>query len=133
MTEISHGGKRQGAGRPKGSVKINSELQRAFREHSQTAIDAIVAIAEEPEHPQQLKACEIILQRGYGAPTASNEAEEIVNDFLSGKISAIKAGLLMESKSLKIGPMLNSYISQELQVLKDKRPFLAKAEPLPLP
>lgn len=133
MSEIKHGGKRDGAGRPKGSVKINSELQKAFREHSQAALDAIVDIADNPEHPQQLKACEIILQRGYGAPTASNEAEEIVNQFLNGDISAIKAGLLIEAKALKIGPMLNSYIHQELQVLKDKRPFLAQAEPLPLP
>ena len=133
MTDTKHGGKREGAGRPKGSVKLNGELQKAFREHSQKAIDAIVAIADNPEHHQHLKACEIILQRGYGAPTASNEAEEIVNQFLNGEISAIKAGLLMESKSLKIGRMLYTYIHQELQTLKDKRPFLAKAEPLPLP
>ena len=131
MTENSHGGKRSGAGRPKGSVKINSELQQQFREHSQTALNSIVSIAEDPEHQHHLKACEIILQRGYGNSTATPEADEIISQFIAGEITAINAGLLMESKGLKVGSMLSKYISREYDIAAKGQPIFDNYEKLP--
>lgn len=109
----SWGGCRQGAGRPPHSKSISNELREAFREHTQTALDAIVSIANDANHPQHFKALELILNRGYGSPVAFSEAESIITDYLAGTITAEYAGLLLESHGLTVGRELRSKINDE--------------------
>ncbi len=126
------GGIREGAGRPKGSTKISSELQEAFREHTATAVQAVVAIAEDKAHAQHLKACELILNRAYGTSPPTNEADSIVELFMNEEITAIKAGLLLESRGLKVGALLQKYINRELRIVEEKNGLsLGVPEPLP--
>lgn len=126
------GGKRTGAGRKVGSKGIDHALREQFKEHTQTALDGIVAVATDKTHQHHLKACEIILKRGYGEPSNADSVD-IIDAFLGGEISAIKAGLLLESRGLKVGEMLNKYIMRELLVIRDSERTFGKSEPLPIP
>lgn len=114
-----HGGKREGAGRPKGSVSVAHELRAKAREHTQTALDAIIEILGDASHPQRLKAAEIILERGYGRSTPDNPAEQIIGRFMDGEISAIKAGLLLEANGLQAGVLMQQHIEREVRRFDD--------------
>lgn len=129
----NHGGKRSGAGRPRGSSAIPNELKEAFQEHTQTAIDGIVKVAGNPDHAQHLKACELILNRGYGAPKPAPEIEPIISAFLDGTISALKSALLIESLGLKVPKYIDKYASQEIKQHRDNQPFSIHAPPMPMP
>lgn len=128
MTESKHGGKREGSGRPKGSIKINAKLQESFREHTETALKSIVDIAKDKGHQHHLRACELILNRGYGTTTATTEASDIIDMYLNDDISAIRAGLLLESKGLKVGELLSKYITNERLVASKNEGFTIGAK-----
>lgn len=113
MNNNQHGGRRSGSGRPKGRKSISNELRLAFQEHTETALNGIVAIARDTNHPQHFKALQLILERGYGSPSAINEAEQIISDYLSESITAENAGLLLESCGLTVGRQLSSRINDE--------------------
>lgn len=116
-----HGGKREGAGRPKGSVCAAAhELRAKAREHTQTALDAIIEILGDPLHPQRLKAAEIVLERGYGRSITDSPAEAIIGRFLSYEISAVKAGLLLEAADLKVGVLMQKHIDREIRRFDDQ-------------
>ena len=71
-----------------------------------------------------MKACEIILNRGYGTATATPEADEIISQFIDGDITAIRAGLLLESKGFKVGNMLHRFIINEIMINNASKPML---------
>lgn len=129
----NHGGKRDGAGRPKGSNSIPNELKEAFQEKSQIAIDGIIKVAGNPDHPQHLKACELILNRGYGIPKPTPEIEPVISAFLDGEISALKGALLIESLGLKVPKYIDRYAAQEIKQHKDSQPFNLHAPSIPMP
>ena len=112
------GGKRENAGRPKGSTSINQETRALFQEHTETAIQAIVAIANDEKHTDRLKACNTLLERGYGRSTAIPETLGILERFIDNDISAIQAGLLIEAHGLDVPPLLTKYVDNELKVFK---------------
>lgn len=116
-----HGGKREGAGRPKGSVCAAAhELRAKAREHTQEALGAIIEILGDALHPQRLKAAEIVLERGYGRSITDSPAEAIIGRFLSYEISAVKAGLLLEAADLKVGVLMQKHIDREIQRFDDQ-------------
>lgn len=75
-----NGGKREGAGRPKGSIKnIASYAEKLHigelaREHTKMAINTLVELAESAENENvRVSAAGQILDRGYGRPSQSHE------------------------------------------------------------
>ncbi len=92
------GGIRQGTGRPKGSTSINSELRAAAQEHTKDALGVLVSIMLETGHPNQLKAAEMVLARGYGEPKPEPPSYQIISDFMAGDISAITASIMLEAE-----------------------------------
>lgn len=114
MINNQRGGKREGAGRPKGSVNIPDDVRDLFRQHTEQAVESLISIASDTQHPQQIKALQMILERGWGTPKATNDGEPIIRDYLAGIITAEQAGLLLESKGITTGKRLNSRIVSEM-------------------
>lgn len=134
---MSHGGKRTNAGRPKGSTSINAELRDKFKEHTDDAVQALVDIAKDPQHHDRLKAASLILDRAHGTAGAHNPAEGIIQKFMDGEISAIQAGLLLESAGVKVPELMQRYFDNEV-ACKLHNPaetfnFDLNAKPDPLP
>lgn len=73
------GGKRPGAGRPKGSRSAATKEQQATisdlaKSHGQSALDALVQIATSGEsEAARVSAANAILDRGFGKPVQSME------------------------------------------------------------
>lgn len=70
------GGARPGAGRPKGKVnEAKRKLASMAQEHAEEALQALVAIATNPEEQAgaRVSAATAILDRGYGKPHQSME------------------------------------------------------------
>jgi hypothetical protein len=68
------GGKRAGAGRPKGAVdrattEQKATLEELARSHTETAINVLVQVAQASESDAaRVSAASVILDRGYGRP-----------------------------------------------------------------
>lgn len=63
-----NGGKRQGAGRPKGSVnKSTSEMRKLAGKYSEKVFKELARLATEAESEQaRVSACKELLDRAYG-------------------------------------------------------------------
>lgn len=73
-----HGGKRPGAGRPKGAVNVTTKEHRAIlsdlaREHTGTALNALVEVAAKGSDSARVAAATAILDRAYGKPVQTND------------------------------------------------------------
>lgn len=80
---MAHGGKREGAGRPKGATnKHSKEIQEAAREHTDEALKTIIEIMnnEDNQASVRLNAAKLILERGYGRIPTEPEVEEAENE-----------------------------------------------------
>lgn len=67
----TRGGKREGAGRPKGAVsKATADIKAAAGEYSERALNALVRIMDDEEAPAaaQVAAANAILDRAHGKP-----------------------------------------------------------------
>lgn len=98
------GGKRPGAGRPKGSKDTATREQGATlaelaRANTKVALQALVAIASKGEsEAARVSAATAILDRGYGKPTQSHEhsgpnggpIEMLSDSELNARIDALK-------------------------------------------
>jgi hypothetical protein len=77
----SHGGMREGSGRPAGAVnKATSELKlnlsELAREYTQDALNAIVGVMNTSlSDSARIAAATAILDRGYGRPTKTTSLE----------------------------------------------------------
>ena len=77
------GGRRPGAGRPKGRTDLAGfrqlkDIEERAREHSDTALAALVAVAEQDEsYAARVAAATALLDRGYGRP---KQAVELSSD-----------------------------------------------------
>lgn len=118
-----HGGKRDNAGRKKGSG-MSKETRDLFRDNATSAINSIVAIASDPSHQHHFKACELVLNRAYGQGASVN-TEAIMQSFIDGEINAIRAGLLIEAVGGKVQNQLLSFINAEKKKQKSGSDFLA--------
>lgn len=66
-----HGGRRPGAGRPKGAVsEAKRDLARAAREHTDAALQALCDVMADASAPPsaRISAAVAILDRGHGKP-----------------------------------------------------------------
>lgn len=68
---MARGGKREGAGRPKGAVNETTKTIREMaREHSQDALAVLIQIAKGGEsEAARVSAANSLLDRGYGKPS----------------------------------------------------------------
>jgi len=71
------GGRRPGAGRPKGSKnRANKELRDLARNYTQDALDTLAGIAQNGEsEAARVQASVALLDRAWGKPKAQIEAE----------------------------------------------------------
>lgn len=79
MTGKSKGGRRAGAGRPKGAVsratkQAKATLSDLARQHTSTALGVLVDVAKKGESESaRVAAANAILDRAYGKPRQSHE------------------------------------------------------------
>lgn len=68
---MAHGGKRSGAGRPRGSVnKATDDIKALAREYTGEALEALVAVVRDGEsEAARVSAANALLDRGYGKPS----------------------------------------------------------------
>ena len=68
---MGYGGKREGAGRPKGKVSAaKRDIAEKAKKHGEAALAVLVAIAQNEEEPaaSRVSAANALLDRGYGKP-----------------------------------------------------------------
>lgn len=66
---MSKGGKRTGAGRPRGAKnKVEPEVRTLARVHTEAAIKRLSDLMKSTEPDTALAACNAILDRGWGKP-----------------------------------------------------------------
>lgn len=73
---MSRGGKREGAGRPAGSLnKATAEIREAAQEYTEKALETLVAIMEDKDapHAARVAAARDILDRGHGKPRQTTD------------------------------------------------------------
>jgi len=77
----SHGGMREGSGRPVGAVNkatsgLKLNLSELAREYTNDALDALVNVMQSSESDSaRIAAATAILDRGYGRPTKTTSLE----------------------------------------------------------
>ena len=111
----NHGGKREGSGRPVGSKTISTELRQAAQKHTDDALAVLVDVMNNAEHPQRLKAAELVLQRGHGAAREVSASESIITQFMAGELSPVTACLLLEAEGLTVPPIMREYFNHEIR------------------
>lgn len=76
------GGKRPGAGRPRGSPnRATQEIQEIARPYAPEAIETLAQIMRTAaSETARLSAANALLDRGYGKPTQPTEAEDVPTD-----------------------------------------------------
>lgn len=57
------------SGNPSGRPKENAAIKALAREHTETAIQVLAAALADPDPRVQIKAAEVLLDRGYGKPS----------------------------------------------------------------
>lgn len=64
---MATGGKRPGAGRPKGTPnKSTAEIKALAQKHGVTAVEKLVGLMESADERTVIAACKELLDRGYG-------------------------------------------------------------------
>lgn len=75
---MARGGKREGAGRPKGALnKITASVMEAAQIYSEEALGVLASVMRDPEHPAaaRVSAANALLDRAHGKPTQSVELD----------------------------------------------------------
>jgi hypothetical protein len=75
---MARGGKREGAGRPKGALnKVTASVMEAAQSFTTDALSTLAEIMRNPEHPAaaRVSAANALLDRGHGKPTQSVELD----------------------------------------------------------
>jgi len=88
---MSRGGKREGAGRPKGAVnKATASVREAAQSFTTDALSTLAEIMRDPEHPAaaRVSAAQALLDRGHGKPTQSVELDGALD--VSATVSEIR-------------------------------------------
>lgn len=71
---MARGGKREGAGRPKGALnKVTASVMEAAQDYTTQALGVLAEIMMGSEHPAaaRVSAANALLDRGHGKPTQS--------------------------------------------------------------
>lgn len=77
---MARGGKREGAGRPKGSMnKATADVKAAAQEYTQDALEVLAQIMKAGEsETARVAAANSLLDRGHGKPKQSMEVDATV-------------------------------------------------------
>ncbi len=132
---MTAGGKRLGAGRPKGSRQISDELREAAQRHTVDALQVVVDVMKDVSHPNRLKAAQLLLDRAHGAPKPESASREIIGQFMAGEISAIQACLELEAEGLRVPEIMQTYFKAEMLAanFKPMSELSLDERPQPLP
>ena len=92
----SHGGIREGSGRPAGAgnkatseLKLNLNLSELAREYTNDALDTLVDVMQSSQSDSaRIAAATAILDRGYGRPTKTTSLE-VNSPFVPTKIQLV--------------------------------------------
>jgi hypothetical protein len=57
----------------------------------------------------------LILTRGHGSPREASPALDIIDQFVTGEISAITACLQLEAEGLKVPDVMRRYFNAEIK------------------
>lgn len=93
MAQTKRGGRREGAGRPKGRVSRATPSQKATlselaREHTTVALNVLVDVAKKGESESaRVAAANALLDRGYGKPRQAVEHSGSVGTYDISKLS----------------------------------------------
>lgn len=102
---MAHGGKREGAGRPKGIVsEAKRQISEMAKEYGETALQVLVDIAVNDQEPSssRVSAAMALLDRGYGKPSQSVDVSN--TDGTLATIDATK--LTTEQKKALLAAMI---------------------------
>ncbi|MCK8788135.1 hypothetical protein M0638_27660 [Roseomonas sp. NAR14] len=80
------------SGNPSGRSKAMVEVEEAARAHTTAAIETLATIAgdEAMPPPARVAACVALLDRGWGKPRVSVEANVNVNEALAARLDAAR-------------------------------------------
>jgi len=78
---MARGGKREGAGRPKGAVnKVTADIREAAQEYSQEALQILISVARNSDSDAaKVAAANSVLDRAHGKPGQSIELDANVS------------------------------------------------------
>ena len=113
------GGKREGAGRKRGALNAATiNVRELARQHTQTAIDALVELVSNPESPQRAIAANSLLDRGYGKPKVMNDAdlEPIILRLKSGELTPTDAALEIAAMGAALPKIVELLALRELGI-----------------
>ncbi len=127
-----HGGKRAGAGRPRGATSISAKMREAAQQFSIEALRVVAEIMRDESNPQRLRAAQMIIDRAHGTPKESSISYDIITQFIDGQISAVQACLILESEGIKIPANLQAYCNNQIAI-ENHIPFDDFAESLNQP
>lgn len=87
----SMGGKRPGAGRPKGQPnRVTQEVREMAGEYGPQALEKIVTLLGSNDEKTVLAAAKEVLDRAYGRPKQSHHLEHDMADSLADRIHAAR-------------------------------------------
>jgi hypothetical protein len=134
-----HGGKRANSGRKKGSTHASNATKLQFRElvraHSKSALNALVAAANDPENTQRVQAATVLIQYAYGRPGSmviqEPDIADIMNKLKSSEISARDAAFEIEASGSPLPEIVKMTLAKELgldQIGNYQQPDYAKLD-----
>ena len=89
------------SGNPSGRPKIANNIREIARDHTETAIRALVEVVEDKDHPQRVAAANALLDRGYGKPI---QQHDVSVDFIGNmNIHELRAYISGEIEDLGLG------------------------------
>lgn len=113
------GGKRAGAGRKRGALNAATiNVRELARQHTQTAIDALVELVSNADSPQRAIAANSLLDRGYGKPKVMNDAdlEPIILRLKSGELTATDCALEIAGAGAALPKIVEMLAMKELGI-----------------
>lgn len=89
---MAKGGRREGAGRPKGAVnKATADIREAAQEYSAQALQVLVSVATEGEsEAARVAAANAILDRAHGKPKQTIDAAVALDEGLAQKLQGAR-------------------------------------------
>lgn len=113
------GGKRDGAGRKRGALNAATiNVRELARQHTQTAINALVELVSNAESPQRAIAANSLLDRAYGKPKVMNDLDlaPIIARLQSGELTPTDAALEIAAMGAALPKIVELLALRELGI-----------------
>lgn len=96
------GGKRPGAGRPRGQPnRVTKEVREMAGEYGPQALEKIVTLLDSEDDKTVLAAAKEVLDRAYGRPKQSHHLEHEIGEGMADQIIAARRRAREEVKSVE--------------------------------